>query len=109
MPLSFIASGAFPAEQIEDVNGPTVDWNGVGSGYAIQQVGGVVSGTTITGKIQQSSNGSAWSDLPGAVFTPVVDSDQLEQITITPTMRYVRWSATLTGFSAFVSCLFIRC
>lgn len=95
------AAGAYPAEQTDSLEGPTVDLlAGDGPCFAVQIVGAVVSGTTVAGRIEQSATGSSWSAISGAEFVEVDDSDQLEAIRFTPTARYVRWAADITGVGA---------
>jgi len=69
-----------------------------GNCFAIQMIG-VVTGTTpsLAGKIQESSDGSVWSDISGATFTAVTTSTSLQVITFQRTKRYVRHFRTLSG------------
>lgn len=73
---------------------------GDGPCFAIQQVG-TVSGTspTLAGKIQESSDGSTWSDISGATFTTVTASTNNQAITFERTKRYLRYVATIGGTS----------
>jgi hypothetical protein len=66
--------------------------------YALQMVG-VVSGTTPTldGKIQESSDGTTWTDIAGATFTQVTASNNIQAITFDRTKRYVRYLGTVGG------------
>lgn len=76
---------------------------GDGRCFAIQSVG-TVGGTspTLAGKIQESADGSNWSDVGGGAFTSVAASDNLQVISFDRTQRYLRYSATIGGTSPTV-------
>lgn len=79
----------------------TLDFiNGEGRCCAIQQIG-AVSGTSpsLAGKIQESSDGSTWTDISGATFTAVTSTDNTQSISFDRTKRYLRYVATITGTS----------
>lgn len=80
-------------------SGSTQDFiTGDGRCFAIQAVG-TVGGTspTLAGKIQESADGTAWSDISGASFTSVAASDSLQTISFDRTQRYLRYSGTVGG------------
>jgi len=82
---------------------------GDGRCFAVQQVG-AVSGTspTLDGKIQESSDNSSWSDIPGATFTTVTTSTNVQAITFERSKRYVRYVGTIAGTSpSFALAVFI--
>ena len=66
--------------------------NGDSSCFAIQQVD-TVSGTspTLAGKIQESSDGSTWSDVANAAFAQVPASGNYQAISFERTKRYLRY------------------
>ena len=75
--------GLTPRTATGNVNGPPGDLlAGDGRCFAIQQVG-TVGGTapTLAGKIQESADGTTWSDIPGATFTTVSTNDNVQAIT----------------------------
>jgi hypothetical protein len=82
-------------------NGTSIDCiTADGSCFAIQLIG-AVSGTspTLAGKLQESSDGSTWTDISGAVFTTVTASTNTQIITFERTKRYLRHVATVGGTS----------
>ena len=93
--------GLTPRTATANINGPTGDLLvGDGRCFAIQQVG-TVGGTapTLAGKIQESADGTTWSDIPGATFTTVSTNDNVQAISFDRTQRYVRYVGTITGTS----------
>ena len=60
-------------------------------------IGEVDPDTTVTGQIKQSADGTSWSSITGGAFTAVSESEDVQVIRFTPTLRYVRWSATVAG------------
>ena len=66
--------------------------------FAIQQVG-TVTGTTPTldGKIQESSDNAAWTDIAGATFAQVTASSNYQAITFDRSKRYIRYVGTIAG------------
>jgi hypothetical protein len=68
--------------------------------FAVLQVG-EVTGTSpsLAGKLQESADDSAWSDIPGASFTAVTESDGVQAIAFDRGQRYVRFVGTVTGTS----------
>ena len=88
--------------QVDDTDvGATVDMQvmPVARTYQATQLIGVVTGTTpsLTGKIQESADGSTWTDISGATFTAVTASDNWQVIRFTSTKRYLRHARTVTG------------
>jgi hypothetical protein len=69
-----------------------------GSCVAVQTVG-TVAGTTpsITGKIQESSDNSTWTDVAGAAFAAVTAANNVQAITFERTRRYLRYFRTVSG------------
>ena len=68
--------------------------------FALQLVG-TVAGTspTLDGKIQESSDNAAWTDIAGATFTQVTASTNNQAITFDRSKRYVRYVGTIGGTS----------
>ncbi len=71
-------------------------------GVIVEQLVGVVSGTTPTlnGKIQTSADGSTgWADISGATFTEVTATDSFQKIgfDVRDTLGYVRFVGTIAG------------
>lgn len=93
--------GLAPQTITSSTNGSTGDMlTGDGPCFAIQQVG-AVSGTspTLAGKVQESSDGSSWSDISGATFTSVTSTGSYQCINFERTKRYVRYVGTVGGTS----------
>jgi hypothetical protein len=93
--------GVTPRTITGNHNGATGDLlAGDGRCFAIQQVG-TVSGTspTLAGKIQESADGTSWSDIAGATFTTVTATDNVQAITFDRSLRYVRYVGTVGGTS----------
>lgn len=93
--------GLAPQTITANANGASGDLlDGDGSCFAIQQVG-TVSGTspTLAGKIQESSDGSTWSDISGATFTTVTASGNYQCINFERSKRFVRYVGTVGGTS----------
>lgn len=78
--------------------------NATGPCFAIQQVG-AFSATSVTTKVQESPNGSVWTDL--ATFTPVTAPNNMQVLGFTRTQRYLRCVATIVGGSPSIdiSCI----
>ena len=68
---------------------------------AVQVVGGLAgTGTpTLTSKIQESTDGTTWTDVTGGGFTAVSTTSAVEAIPFKPTKRYVRTTGTVAGTS----------
>lgn len=91
------AAGLNPATLTGATNGPAVELAGDGPCFAVQMVGEASEDFILTGRIEQSADGSSWATLAGATFTAVGLANNLQVIRFTPTARYVRWACTLTG------------
>jgi hypothetical protein len=98
---AFVAAGLFPDTKTSSPTGPTIDMLAAdGPCFAVQQVGDISDGGTLSGRIEQSADGSSWSTL--TTFTDVTADDQIQVIRFTRTTRYVRYAATLAGSSPSV-------
>ena len=98
---AILNTGLTPRTVTSSVNGSAVDLlTGDGRCFALQQVG-TVSGTspTLAGKIQESADGTTWSDIPGATFATVSGNDNVQAITFDRTLRFVRYVGTVGGTS----------
>jgi hypothetical protein len=92
-----------PQAVTSTTNGIAVDTQGYNSAAVVLEVG-AVSGTspTLDVKIQESDDGSAWSDVSGAVFTQVTaanNSQVLRLEGLTSRKKYLRAVATPGGTS----------
>ena len=89
------------AARTTTVTATGIDISGYRGGLVVQQLVGVVSGTTPTldGKLQSSPDNSAWTDISGATFTQVTASDSFQKIGIgvTAAARYLRYVGTIAG------------
>ena len=90
------------AAKTSTVTSSAVDLRTYKGGIIVQQLVGVVSGTTPTldGKLQTSADGStAWTDISGATFTQVTATDSFQKIGIVEnqTLGYVRYVGTIAG------------
>ena len=88
------------AAKTSTVTSSAVDLRTYKGGVIVQQLVGVVSGTTPTldGKIQTSADGSTgWTDISGATFTQVTATDSLTKIGFATrdTLGYVRYVGTI--------------
>jgi hypothetical protein len=92
------------AARTSTVTGTGVDTLGYeGQMGAVQHVG-VVSGTTPTlnGKLQSSdTSGGTYTDVPGATFTEVTATDNLQKISFDrrAAKRWIRYVGTIAGTS----------
>jgi hypothetical protein len=95
-----LAASLNPTTLGTSANGSSVDMiGGDGACFAIQHVGDVDEDGTLTGRIEQSADGTNWSAISGATFAQVAAPNNLQVIRFTRTARYVRWAATITGSS----------
>jgi hypothetical protein len=90
------------AARTSTVTTSAVDLRTYKGGFIVQQLVGVVSGTTPTldGKIQTSADGSTgWADISGATFTQVTATDSFQKIGFVEnqTLGYIRYVGTITG------------
>jgi hypothetical protein len=98
---ALFGASVFPATVNDTNNGASIDMvEADGRCFAIQAIG-TVSGTSpsLTGKIQESSDNSTWTDVAGATFTAVTASSNLQTITFDRTKRYLRHARTVAGTS----------
>ena len=98
---AIIGSSPSPVAVTGSDGGASIDLGeGDGRCFAIQQIGSVAgSGATVTGKIQESSDNSTFTDVSGATFTAVNSTGNLQVITFERTKRYVRHFRTVAGSS----------
>ena len=96
---ALIGASAYPAS-VNDTTGATaIDMiDADGRCFAIQVIG-AVGGTSpsLTGKIQESSDNSTWTDVTSATFTVVTASSSLQTIVFDRTKRYLRHHRTVSG------------
>lgn len=81
-----------------------VDVRSYKGGLLVEQLVGVVSGTspTLAGKIQTSADGStSWEDITGATYTSVTATDSFQKIgfDVRETLGYIRYVGTIAGTS----------
>jgi hypothetical protein len=99
-----VAAGLYPQSPGGSGNGAGVDFNnGTGSCFAIQLIGAVTA-DTISGKIQESTDNSAWTDVSGGAFTAVTTANNLQTINFTRTKRYLRYSYSLSSIGDYIAC-----
>jgi len=92
------------AARTSTVTGTAVDVRSYKGGLIIEQLVGVVSGTspTLNGKLQTSADGSTgWADITGATFTAVTATDNFAKIgvDVRDTLGYIRYVGTIAGTS----------
>jgi hypothetical protein len=95
------AAGLSPRTITTSASGNAQDMiAGDGPCVAVQQIG-TVSGTapTLAGKLQESADGTAWADIPGAAFATVTASDNIQLIRFERTQKLLRYVATVGGTS----------
>lgn len=89
------------AARTSTVTATGIDISGYKGGLIVQQLVGVVSGTTPTldGKLQSSPDNSTWTDISGATFTQVTASDSFQKIgvQVAAAARYLRYVGTIAG------------
>lgn len=89
------------AARTATVTATGIDVSGYKGGLVVQQLVGVVSGTTPTldGKLQSSPDNSAWSDIAGATFTQVTATDSFQKIGIDVRQgaKFLRYVGTIAG------------
>jgi uncharacterized phiE125 gp8 family phage protein len=85
------AAGLLPEVLTGNTDGDAIDLEDTdGPYFAIQMIGEVDPDTTVTGQIKQSADGTSWSSITGGAFTAVSESEDVQVIRFTPTLRYVR-------------------
>ena len=93
-----VHQAVFPSTQAGAFNGAAVDLiSSDGPCFAVQQVGSFDEGPTWTGSIEQSADGTSWSAVSGASFTPVTVGNNTQVIRFTRTARYVRYVGAVSG------------
>lgn len=89
------------AARTSTVTATGVDISGYKGGLVVQQLVGVVSGTTPTldGKLQSSPDNSTWTDISGATFTQVTATDSFQKIgvQVPAAAKYIRYVGTIAG------------
>ena len=101
---ALLGVSVYPATVNDTTGGTAIDMlDADGPCFATQLIG-TVGGTSpsLTGKIQESSDNSAWTDVSGATFTAVTTSSNVQTITFERTKRYVRHHRTVSGTSPTV-------
>ena len=96
---AILGPSPYPASVSDTNNGDTVDLIDADNRcFAIQFVG-AVGGTTpaLAGKMQESTDGTTWTDIGGATFAAVAASNSLQVISFERAKRYVRHYRTVTG------------
>jgi hypothetical protein len=99
-PTKITAAAALQANALAASGASTgIDFGATsGTCYASQSVGTMTgSSPTLAAKIQQSADNSTWSDVSGAGFTQVSSNINLQTVTFTRTMRYLRYNYTVGG------------
>jgi hypothetical protein len=87
-----------PSEQTAAFNGDQIDMtSGDGDCFAIQQFGTFTDGSTWTGRIEESADGTSWAAISGAAFDPVSEGDDTQVIRFARTARYLRYAVSITG------------
>jgi len=89
------------AARTSTVTATGVDVSAYKGGLIVEQLVGVVSGTTPTldGKLQSSPDNSTWTDISGATFTQVTATDSFQKIGIDVRQgaKYIRYVGTIAG------------
>src|SRR5262245_42291087 len=96
---ALIGVSVYPATVNDTNSGLSVDMiDADGRCFAVQSIG-AVSGTSPsqTGKVQESSDNSTWTDVAGAAFAAVTAANNLQTIVFDRTKRYLRHFRTTTG------------
>jgi len=96
-----IGASVFPSTVNDTNNGTSIDMvDADGRCFAIQAIG-AIGGTSpsLTGKIQESSDNSTWTDVAGATFTAVTVASNLQTIVFDRTKRFLRHFRTAAGTS----------
>jgi len=89
------------AARTSTVTATGIDISAYKGGLIVQQLVGVVSGTspTLNGKLQSSPDNSTWTDISGATFTEVTASDSFQKIgvNVRNAAKYIRYVGTIAG------------
>ena len=96
---ALIGATVYPATVNDTSGGTGIDMQDAdGRCFAVQVVGNVSgTGPSLAGKIQESSDNSAWTDVTGAAFTAVTASNNVQTIVFDRTKRYLRHHRTVAG------------
>lgn len=92
-----VAAGYPPTVITETEVGSAVDLaQGDGACFAVQLVGAVSSGDSVTGAIEESADNDTWAAVSGGTFTTATATG-VQTIRFERTRRYVRWVGTVAG------------
>jgi hypothetical protein len=96
---ALLGASVFPATVNDTNNGSSIDMiEADGRCFAVQVIGTVGgSSPSLTGKIQESSDNSSWTDVATASFTAVTASSNVQTIVFDRTKRYLRHHRTVAG------------
>lgn len=89
----------YPAVVNDTNNGLTLDMiDADGRCFAVQILG-IIAGTTpsITGKVQESSDTTTWTDVTTAAFVAVTVTNNVQTLVFDRTKRYLRYFRTVSG------------
>lgn len=89
------------ASKTSTVTSSSVDISGYKGGLVVQQLVGVVAGTspTLNGKLQSSPDDSTWTDITDATFDEVTATDDFQKIGIDvrDAAKHIRYVGTIAG------------
>jgi hypothetical protein len=89
------------AARTSTVTATGIDISSYKGGLVVQQLVGVVSGTspTLNGKLQSSPDNSTWTDIAGATFAQVTATDSFLKIgvQVTAAAKFIRYVGTIAG------------
>ncbi len=75
-------------------NGSAADLGpGDGPCFAVQVVGEITEDSVLTGRVEESHDGTTWVPVSGATFTPATQPG-VQTIRFLRSRRYVRWAGT---------------
>jgi hypothetical protein len=108
-----VAESIRPAVHSASVNGETVDLRGSNSAAVVFAVGAVVGAGNVTPKLQDSADGSSWSDVPAdklsAAFPSPLVQNSVFIVGYRGHRRYLRAVGTLnSGTSVAYSAAILR-
>lgn len=98
VPGTLFAGMSIPTDEYTaSGNGTAIDLtNADGACFAIYLIGSLSEGAELSGKIQESADGTNWVDLPGAEFAPR-ETAGIEMIRFQRNLRFARAVMTLAG------------
>jgi hypothetical protein len=98
LPNANLVAAAFPPAAVTDaVVGQAVDLADTdGPAFAVQLIGDVSDDGSLTGQLDESADGTTWAAVAGGAFA-AADAPGTQTLRFTPTARYVRWAATVSG------------